>query len=338
MEFSIIVPVYNAEKYLQDCIASVSAQTVQSYEIILVDDGSTDQSGTICDLFQQADPNRIRVIHTPNRGALMARLSGIKAAEGDVLMFLDADDCLRLDALEIVGNWISEKDCDLICFSASGDESFQSKTLTTDCAVGAPREEICRALIMGRVPNSVCLKAVRKECVVRLEEITQFAGIAHGEDLLMSAWLIDHASRIAVVPDRLYFYRRHAGSITSTYEPALRVQIELVHRAMEKYIASWGIASVIPAQKARTVRSWVRTFLLLLRQKNRFSKKFFDNECNMMINNDYFREAFLQMDQQLLRKSERIVAAGMYYGHLRAICAAYQMKLSIGNLRNRFRK
>lgn len=92
MKFSIIIPVYNVIKYIPECLSSILIQSFDDYEIILVDDGSTDGSGELCDQYAEND-NRIRVIHQCNQGQASARNAGIKVAEGDYLLFFDADDC-----------------------------------------------------------------------------------------------------------------------------------------------------------------------------------------------------------------------------------------------------
>lgn len=91
MLISVIVPVYNVEKYLTDCVASILNQTYRDFELILVDDGSTDSSGTLCDSLAQAD-SRVRVIHQENGGLSQARNAGIEAAQGEYLTFIDSDD------------------------------------------------------------------------------------------------------------------------------------------------------------------------------------------------------------------------------------------------------
>ena len=95
-EISVIVPVYNVERYLTRCIDSILAQTYQNFELILVDDGSTDGSGTLCDSYMKKD-SRIKVIHKKNGGLSDARNSGIDAAEGEFLSFIDSDDWVRPD-------------------------------------------------------------------------------------------------------------------------------------------------------------------------------------------------------------------------------------------------
>ena len=96
---SIIIPVYNAEEYLDRCLESVLEQSFTSFEVILVDDGSTDSSPLICDRYSATDP-RFRTVHKENGGVSSARNAGMDLAKGEYLMFLDSDDALLPDALE----------------------------------------------------------------------------------------------------------------------------------------------------------------------------------------------------------------------------------------------
>ena len=93
---SVVVPVYNVEKYLNQCIDSILGQSFSDFELIIVNDGSTDDSGSICDQYAMADP-RVRVIHTENRGVVTARRTGVNMARGEYTVFVDSDDWLDLD-------------------------------------------------------------------------------------------------------------------------------------------------------------------------------------------------------------------------------------------------
>ena len=99
MQVSVIVPVYKAEKYLEACIESILCQTMPDFELLLVDDGSPDRSGAICDRYAARD-GRVRVFHGPNRGVSRARNTGLDQARGEFVVFVDADDTLAPDHLE----------------------------------------------------------------------------------------------------------------------------------------------------------------------------------------------------------------------------------------------
>ena len=112
MLFSIIVPIYNVEKYIDRCVNSLINQTYKNIEILLVDDESPDNCPQICDRFAQAD-NRIKVIHKKNGGLSDARNAGIKAAVGDYLIFVDADDYIELETCELLAKYAASN-CDII--------------------------------------------------------------------------------------------------------------------------------------------------------------------------------------------------------------------------------
>ena len=122
IKISIIVPVYNAATYLSECVESILLQTYKNFEVILVDDGSSDNSGQICDNFSIKD-SRVKVIHQDNRGRSFARNSGIDKSTGDYLYFVDADDIIDPNLLELVVNALKEHDVDCVRF---GYKKFNS--------------------------------------------------------------------------------------------------------------------------------------------------------------------------------------------------------------------
>ena len=119
---SVIVPVYNVESYIAECIESIQNQTYMNLEIILVNDGSTDASGDICDQYAAYD-ERIKVIHQENGGLSAARNTGIEAANGDYISFVDSDDYIRLTLFEDMLQLLKEYDLDIIEFTAFRDKS-----------------------------------------------------------------------------------------------------------------------------------------------------------------------------------------------------------------------
>lgn len=109
---SVIVPIYNVEKFLEACVESILNSTYTDFELILVDDGSTDRSGIICDDYQNRDP-RVKVIHQPNTGVSAARNAGLKESRGDYISFVDSDDLVHPDTLSLLLNAITGGDYDM---------------------------------------------------------------------------------------------------------------------------------------------------------------------------------------------------------------------------------
>ena len=120
MIFSVVIPVYNVKDYLPKCIDSVLAQDFEDYEVILIDDGSTDgESGAICDRYAAAHPERIRAIHKPNGGVGEARNVGIEAAQGEYLIFIDSDDYIAPDMFRVLADAVARFGSDIIGFGAA---------------------------------------------------------------------------------------------------------------------------------------------------------------------------------------------------------------------------
>lgn len=117
---SVIVPIFNTDKYLTKCICSIVNQTYKNLDIILIDDGSTDTSGEICDRYAKID-NRIRVIHKENAGLVAARKTGVAIAKGDYITFVDSDDFIELDAYELIINTLINDNIDIIAFGLVED-------------------------------------------------------------------------------------------------------------------------------------------------------------------------------------------------------------------------
>ena len=131
MFFSVIVPVYKVEKYLPDCINSILGQTFGDFEIILVDDGSPDLCGDICDNYAKTD-DRIKVIHKENGGLASARRTGIKLASGDYVFNLDSDDLIEKDTLECAHKIITETNAEIVSFAYRWVKNSKTVSVTDD--------------------------------------------------------------------------------------------------------------------------------------------------------------------------------------------------------------
>ena len=151
---SVIIPVYNVEKYLCECIDSVLGQTYQDYEVILVDDGSTDSSGTICDKYAETN-SRIKVIHRKNGGLSEARNTGFDAANGEYIYFLDSDDYIRADALERMHEASKKTNADIYFFEA---EVFYDDKENVDNSVLYERKSDYGTISSGKAAKKMMLE------------------------------------------------------------------------------------------------------------------------------------------------------------------------------------
>ena len=212
--FSIIIPVYNVENYLEECVTSVLAQDFQDYEIILVDDGSTDGSGRICDKLQRFD-SRIHVFHQQNQGLSGARNRGLDLAKGQYVLFLDSDDFYPQNT------FLSElrkqsRNSDIVCFNyARYTDHLFSPMLNYPSTVSLDKDSLLLELVKRNTyASSACFKAVKRSLLV--DNRIQFELGTISEDVEWSAQILLSAQSISLAPQCLYAYRVRQNSITHT--------------------------------------------------------------------------------------------------------------------------
>ncbi len=216
--FSVLVPVYNVEQYLDDCVESVLAQTYPHYELILVNDGSTDSSGEICDRYAARYDN-IRVFHKENVGQLHTRKYALDHAKGDYCVFLDSDDYLDVQMLERMHDTIARTDCDCVIFGFKRvcDGKVISVTADKEDRVVTDKRELYRTCFLSSAYNSVCRKVVRTSLLQGIDYAAYYH-IKHGEDLLQSLDILRQCRCVAFLKEALYNYRYNPASVTSVLE------------------------------------------------------------------------------------------------------------------------
>lgn len=158
---SVIVPVYNAEKYLQECVDSILRQTLADLELILVDDGSTDSSPALCDRYAEQDA-RVKVIHKPNGRAASARNAGIRAASGDYVAFVDSDDWVSPEMYEkMLGTGADVTLCDYVRFQGKTETPFTQPNVNAGFYDKAQmREKIYPHLVMDGIEYPITIQTV----------------------------------------------------------------------------------------------------------------------------------------------------------------------------------
>lgn len=216
---SILVPVYNSEKYLRQCLDSIVNQTYKDLQVVIVDDGSIDNSLSICR--EYADKYEfIEVYHQGNAGVASARNALLDKARGDYTIFIDSDDWIELDMIEGLLHYIAEHDFDIaICGSVS---EYNNSETTVDTSYCSPlidnREEAVKKFILHKELNgSLCNKLVRTSLFHNL----RFAqDIWYGEDALMMWQVLQRVNRIGSMPTPYYHYRMNDASIShQTFGP-----------------------------------------------------------------------------------------------------------------------
>lgn len=223
-EISVIVPVYKVEKYLSSCVDSILAQTFTDFELILVDDGSPDNCGVICDEYAAKDI-RIRVIHQENQGPSCARNTGINAARGNYLCFVDSDDLVTPDYCRVLYELLTESEAD---FSVCGVCRFRDGDTPEPVHEEDPGRissvEFLKMQLQRQSEFGVWNKLFRRE----LFEMIRFAEGKLNEDVIFSADLLSCCPNGAIFSGKqLYFYRQREDSIVSVQ--AARGSLDLIY-------------------------------------------------------------------------------------------------------------
>lgn len=214
--FSIITPVYNVENYLKGCIDSVLSQTYENFELILVNDGSTDRSGYICDEYINND-HRIRVFHKKNEGQLATRVFGVQKAQGEYLVFLDSDDSLVKNALQTINQNIIQFNCDCLIYGYNIIKNAEVFPGTKDEIVSPLFIEDKREVylkIFGGGYSSLCRKAIRANMMSKSTDYSNYYNIVLGEDGLQSLEIYKNIHNCVFISDKIYNYTMNPKSIT----------------------------------------------------------------------------------------------------------------------------
>lgn len=228
---AIVVPVYNPGKYkLTQCIRSILAQTYRAFTLVLVDDGSTDDSGQVCDYFAQKD-SRVKVIHQANQGSLAARQTGVfsnEAQSAEYICFCDSDDSMLKDALEKLAAAAEQAQADCVCGNMR--RIYRGITLPNrfvpPCfSISAPKVYSNQAILselyiscfgISNYPVSLFAKLYRKELITQAFDFAPLVKFM-GEDLSLTLRLLPETQKLVIIPDIVYNYRIGGG--TSKFMP-----------------------------------------------------------------------------------------------------------------------
>ena len=243
---SVIIPVYNVENYLRECLDSIVNQTLKDIEIILVDDGSTDSSLSICNEYAQKD-NRITVLTQQNKGVGAARNKGLERATGDYLYFLDSDDFIKLETLEKLYSKITETNS-AICFCKNNIYNENTKSVenidwsTNEKIIPQTEtfssDDIPSTILQICVPN-LFLKLYKKE-FININDI-KFQEIKTCNDVFFNYSSLIMAKRICYVNEVLVTYRKNQADCLSANRGRSAVCIIYAYKKLKEYLENKGI-------------------------------------------------------------------------------------------------
>lgn len=215
-KISIIIPVYNLEDYVENCINSLLNQTYDNIEVLCIDDGSTDNSATVIKKLAKGD-QRVKYIYKENGGVSSARNEGLEVANGEYIMFVDGDDYMHYQAVGILVRCIEEKNCDMVSAHQTHTSSLaeEMKEIVNYNCTDASHEDLFREVNGNVIGKSSCAKLFRKDFALK----ARFpVGIANGEDANYIIRLLANGAEVCIVDLILYYYySRENSCVTSEF-------------------------------------------------------------------------------------------------------------------------
>lgn len=305
-EVSIIVPVYQVEDYIDQCIQSLVCQTFNNIEIILVDDGSTDKSGEICDSWSIKD-KRIKSIHTENRGVSFARNIGINEAVGHWICFVDGDDYADNQMIEIMYEQAKKSDSDIVIgdyTSSAGSHTKVEYFFENKCKFNqVNRQELILDTVLEKRTNITSVgvpwgKLYRTE-FIKHNNLEFYIGLKRKQDIVFNIECFINANVILYIHEPIYYYRKNINSATHKYAPKYEDTLSLLSGILEQLGTKYNIMpnwdEILFAKRVGFFSECVRLSYchkdcpLNLREKirnvKRLSHKFLNNEIS--ISNPY---------------------------------------------------
>lgn len=248
MRLSVALPVYNVKYYLRECVESILSQSHLPYEIILLDDGSTDGSSTLCDELKSEYPSIIRVIHQDNSGSLLTRRRCFNEAKGDYVHIVDADDMLiDKNAYKKISNIIDLYKCDLVIFHCTRDlkkKNVYKPLPFNDLEVVSENDKskIYGLFISGTSMNALWSKIIKKSIIDNDERrYDDCKKLINGTDVFQMLPIITNATKIIVLKEVFYYYRITSGSIGRHFNPKMYESIKINSFELEKFVKKWDM-------------------------------------------------------------------------------------------------
>ena len=269
IKVSIVVPVYNVEKYLRECVDSLISQTYRNTEIILVDDGSKDSSGAICDEYAQKY-DQIQTIHKQNEGLGFARNTGMALASGDYVSFIDSDDYAAKDMIEnlvkgieanhadtCIGGFKKINDSKEILFTEQYEDSvFECAAVQNDFLLrvlgSAPGKHDCFRMSVWNAMYS--MEIIRKNGLQFPSERVMIS-----EDIVFDLMYYQYSKKVVVINNASYYYRENPNSLTTTYKPGKINKVNKLYAAVSSMIRNYYSEPVEALSRLQT------TYLIKLR-------------------------------------------------------------------------
>lgn len=334
-KISVIVAVYNAHDYLEQCIDSILLQTYENLELLLVDDESTDGSGAVCDRYADQD-GRVRVIHQKNGGCTAASLTGLQEASGDYVMFVDSDDYVETEMLREMIKRLAGKKGEIVCCNHILEKKHQTLPAVCPAAPGVYEGEKLKREIKSRligneqrtVPISRCMKLYEKSVFEGNEKYCDTA-IHMGEDFNLVYPAMLDSSRVVIMEDALFYHYRYVGdSMVHCYVPNMLDGLE----RLRNFLCTVSEEKGIRDNKEAIEREYCYMLLLVMKNELRNPDKGYIRNIREIFLDEKVRGRVLSTPLSVRERSNQLLYLGMQYPEkmllriLRGIMKLYDRK------------
>lgn len=339
MKFSLILPVYNVEKYLDKCMESIMEQTYSDFEVILVNDGSKDNSLSLCQDYANLD-ERVKVINKENGGVSSARNEGIKQATGEWIVFIDPDDWIESQCIEKCAQLIEKNDTDMLCYNAI--KAFETNNKFVKLSPiepnwyeieGIEKNELMYSLAVssyrkhfyaGELIRAVWGKALKRDIIVK-NRIEFDKQLSHGEDCVFLMEYLLHCKKISLANEYLYYYRIREGSAVNTgpknFGEIYSYQFFRISKLINENVKDKEKENVLLACKLGCVRGLING---LDSHKGIVEQL---RELKMYINSDWFQSGKYSLKNHIkLHKREELACFLLYYKIYLGVLLVYRKR------------
>ena len=305
---SVIVPVYNTEKYLEKCVETIRAQDYQTIEIVLVDDGSPDRSGELCDKLARTD-SRIQVIHKENGGLSSSRNAGIAVARGEYLCFIDSDDYISTDYISTMMQMVNRHHADLV--KVDFVEVFTRDYTQID---SAPSEVVFEGTnieeaFLDLKIDSACVFLYKRSLIGEI----RFPEGKTSEDIPFNFLIFQHAEKFVYIPCAKYFYFHNPNSISNGSLD--KNKLNYLHFRRDIFEHYCEKDNLILRQKAEMLYAKAAMGLLARMALYGAKEELNENECRILLKKEFIRHQkafFVDSSIPLNRKALAFAAAYFY--------------------------
>lgn len=314
---SVIVPVYNKEAYLRECVDSILAQTYRNMEVILVDDASTDDSGSICDSYGKKE--RVRVIHQENGGPTAACVAGMKEAAGDYYMFVDSDDYVEPDMLSGMAAHLTGIRGEIVCCNHLLEKQKKTQPVYSAVPPGIYEGEALRTKIQARligqerkvIPLSRCMKLCEKSVFEGNEAYYDYS-MRFGDDSHMMYPAFLNSRRVVVLKDALYYHYRYVeGSIIHRYDGAIYESVQKLMVSLQKAV----VQKQAPDGEAALEREYCYMLLYVMKNELRRPGKEYRARIREIFGEEENRRRLLNTPLYLEDRTNVLLYLGAMHPH-----------------------